>query len=69
MKNPSPVNLMTPEESRALGWQAESRDEDGHLCTQHAPFDSDRDMINYIAEQTAEGKTVTIWPPKSEAST
>lgn len=34
MQNPSPINLMTPAESRALGWQAESRDADGHLCTQ-----------------------------------
>ena len=67
MKNPSPVNLMTPAESRALGWQAESRDEVGHLITQHAPFHSDEDLIEYVNEQTAEGRTVTIWPKAGAA--
>ncbi|PTW53553.1 hypothetical protein C8N35_1168 [Breoghania corrubedonensis] len=63
MKNPNPVNLLTPEESRAGGWQAESRDEDGHLCTQQAPFFDDEEMVEYVNSEIARGKTVTIWPP------
>ena len=62
MKDPMPINLMTPQESRARGWQAESRDDDGHLCTQHAPFDDDAEMLNYVKEEIARGKSVTIWP-------
>lgn len=62
MQNPSPVNLMTPEKSRALGWQAESRDADGHLATQHAPFEDDASIAEYVREETERGMTVTIWP-------
>ena len=64
MKDPKPINFMTPQESRARGWQAESRDEDGHLCTQHAPFESDVEMLEYIREENKRGLTVTIWPIK-----
>jgi sulfur-carrier protein len=66
MQNPSPVNLKTPAEVRADGWQAESRDDDGHLCTSHAPFVSAREMHDYIAEEIGRGKTVTIWPMKEK---
>ncbi|MEJ8474485.1 hypothetical protein [Roseibium algae] len=62
MRDPSPVNLMTPEESRAGGWQAEARDSDGHLCSQHAPFDDDEEQAQYVREATERGHTVTIWP-------
>jgi len=62
MKNPHPVNLMTPEESCARGWAAEARDADGHLITQHGPFETDAEMAQYAREETARGLTVTIWP-------
>ena len=64
MENPNLVNLQTPEEVRALGWQAESRDDDGHLCTTHAPFESAKEMYDYISEELERGKAVTIWPTK-----
>lgn len=63
MKDPYPINLMTPEESRSRGWQAESRDADGHLITQHAPFDNAKHMADYVWEEAACGMTVTVWPP------
>lgn len=66
MRNPHPVNLMTPEESRAGGWQAESRDPDGHLISQHAPFDGDDDIIWFVRTETERGNTVTIWPATSQ---
>ena len=62
MQNPNPINLMTPEESRAKGWAAESRDADGHLCSQHAPFDDDALLVHYVRECVSKGQTVTIWP-------
>lgn len=62
MENPSPVNLLTPEESRAGGWQAEARDGDGHLMSQHPPFENDMQLGSYVREETALGYTVTIWP-------
>jgi hypothetical protein len=65
MQRPRPVNLMTPQESRALGWAAESRDKDGHLVTQHAPFESFIEMIDYIRKERNSGHTVTIWPHES----
>ena len=64
MKNPFPVNTQTPEEVRAAGWQAESRDNDGHLCTTHAQFESAREMREYISEELARGNSVTIWPER-----
>lgn len=62
MKNPMPINLMTHEESRALGWQAESRDADGHLMSQHAPFEADSEIAEYVRVEIERGMTVTIWP-------
>ncbi len=62
MKNTRPVNLMTPEQSRAGGWQAESRDGDGHLITQHSPFEDAETIAQYVREETGRGLTVTIWP-------
>lgn len=62
MQSPKPVHLMTPEESRALGWAAEERDSDGHLISQHAEFDSDNDIAWYVREAMKRGGTVTIWP-------
>lgn len=64
MRNPYPVNLMTPEESRALGWAAEERDSDGHLITQHAPFASEAEKRQYTQEAEERGNTVTIWIEK-----
>lgn len=61
MRNPRPVNLMTPDESRSLGWAAESRDSDGHLMTQHAPFESRAERLAYIAEEAKRGHDVTIF--------
>lgn len=62
MQNPHPVNLMTSAEVRANGWQAETRDADGHLIRTHAPFDSDADIIWLVNEALEHGETVTIWP-------
>jgi len=64
MKDPMPVNLMTSEEVRASGWQAESRDADGHLLAMHAPFgpDDDEGIVWFVRETTSRGETVTIWP-------
>lgn len=62
MRNPWPINLMTPEESRALGWQAEARDTDGHLISQHAPFGDSDSIEGYVRDETGRGHTVTIWP-------
>ncbi len=62
MKNPNPVNLQTPEEIREAGWQAESRDADGHLSRTHIPFESDEDIIWFVREAMGHGDTVTIWP-------
>ena len=62
MRDPWPINLTTPEQSRAAGWQAESRDADGHLMTHHAPFDGPEDLAAYVMEEAARGHTVTVWP-------
>ena len=63
MKNPSPANLKTSDQVRKAGWQAESRDADGHLVTCHAPISaSDTTIAEWIAECTANGETITIWP-------
>lgn len=62
MRDPKPANLTTPEESRARGWAAEARDNDGHLISQHAPFDNDAHLIHYVREAMDDGWTVTIWP-------
>lgn len=62
MKDPNPINMLTPEESRARGWAAESRDADGHLISQHAPFEAVSDLEWYVRECTTRGQTVTIWP-------
>lgn len=62
MRDAMPINLMTTEEVRANGWQAESRDSDGHLIGLHAPFDSDGAVTWFVNECTSRGETVTIWP-------
>jgi hypothetical protein len=62
MENPRPVNHMTPEESRDLGWAAEVRDADGHLCSQHGPFDDDASLAHYVREAMSSDRIVTIWP-------
>lgn len=63
MENPGKMNLKTPEEVRALGWQAEARDADGHLVRTHAPFASDEDILWLVHDAMEHGETVTIWPP------
>lgn len=62
MKNPMPVNLLTSEEVRAEGWNAESRDADGHLRSTHCRFETNEDLAWYVNEETKRGCTVTIWP-------
>jgi hypothetical protein len=64
MKNPYPVHLQTSAEVRAVGWGAESRDDDRHLCTTHVKFDDDKAMVQYIRQCLEDGQTVTIWPHK-----
>lgn len=63
MKNPNPINLSTPDEVRKAGWQAETRDADGHLCRTHVPFEKDEDIVWLVREAMENGETVTIWPP------
>ncbi len=64
MKAPYPINLTPPNEVREAGWQAESRDSDGHLISMHAPFqdDDDEGIVWFVREETVRGNTVTIWP-------
>lgn len=64
MKAPTTINLLTPEQVRAVGWQAECRDEDGHLTRTHAPFASDEDIVWLVREALEHGDTITIWPVK-----
>lgn len=69
MKNPNPVNLQSSAEVRERGWQAESRDTDGHLISCHAPIEADdRGIAEWIVECTSRGETVTFWPTNGEAS-
>lgn len=64
MRDPTPINFMSFEEVRAAGWQAESRDEDGHLISMHAPFGpgDDEGIVWFVREAVKRGETVTIWP-------
>ena len=62
MKNPNPINLQTPENTRKAGWQAETRDADGHLMRVHAPFETDTEIVWLVREALEHGETVTIWP-------
>jgi molybdopterin synthase sulfur carrier subunit len=62
MKNPNPINLKTSEEIRNAGWQAETRDADGHLCRTHVKFDTDEEIVWLVREAIEHGETVTIWP-------
>ena len=62
MKNPNPINLQTSDEVRRAGWQAETRDGDGHLCRTHVPFDTDDEIVWLVREALEHGETVTIWP-------
>ena len=69
MKNPNPVNLQTSAEIRDRGWQAESRDADGHLISCHAPIEADDPGIaEWIVECTSRGETVTFWPTNGEVA-
>lgn len=61
MENPAKVNLMTTAEVRALGWAAEARDADGHLVSTHAPFESDKSLLEYLRDSAEHGETVTIF--------
>lgn len=62
MKDPQPLHLTPPEQIRALGWQAECRDVDGHLTRTHAPFKTDEDIVWLVREALEHGETITIWP-------
>lgn len=61
MKNPMHINLMTPEQVKAGGWGAESRDADGHLISTHIPFERDEEIVRFVREAIGDGETVTIW--------
>lgn len=60
MKDPRPVNLMTTDEVRKLGWMMESRDGDGHLVSMLSPNVSKKDVAKFVAEEQAAGNTVTM---------
>lgn len=63
MKDPMWINLKTQDEMRTEGWAAESRDADGHLISCHIAFDADdASIVNWVAECTAAGETVTFFP-------
>jgi hypothetical protein len=62
VKNPFPINLQTSDEIRKAGWQAETRDADGHVCRVHVPFERDVDIVWLVREAMEHGETVTIWP-------
>ncbi len=68
MKSPTPINLQTAEDVRKAGWQAETRDADGHLCRTHVPFESDDEIVWLVREALEHGETVTIWPLKGGAA-
>lgn len=68
MKNPNPINLQTPENTRKAGWQAETRDADGHLMRVHAPFETDPEIVWLVREALEHGETVTIWPVEGAAA-
>ncbi|RVJ70585.1 hypothetical protein [Sinorhizobium medicae] len=68
MKNPFPVNLQASEDVRKAGWQAETRDADGHLRRTHAPFGTDEDIVWLVREALENGETVTIWPAQGGAA-
>ena len=68
MRDPNPINLQTSDEVRKAGWQAESRDADGHLTRVHAPFEADEDIVWLVREALEHGETVTIWPAKGGAA-
>lgn len=65
MKDPQPLHLTPPEQIRALGWQAECRDADGHLTRTHAPFATDEDIVWLVREALEHCDTITIWPVAS----
>jgi molybdopterin synthase sulfur carrier subunit len=62
MDKPNVINLKSPQVVRGEGWQAETRDADGHLCRVHVPFESDEDIVWLVREALEHGETVTIWP-------
>lgn len=67
MKNPNTMNLLTSDHVRALGWQAETRDVDGHLCRTHRSFETDEEIVWLVREALEHGETITIWPKSSAA--
>lgn len=67
MKDPKPINLMTPDEVRARGWVAEARDVDGHLLSMQGWLDicDKTENANMLGEFIAEYSTdcdITIFP-------
>lgn len=61
MKDPYPINLMTRDEVRKLGWAGEARDQDGHLISTTALDQHDTDINRWILEMTERGCTVTFF--------
>lgn len=56
MKKPNPINLMTDDEARKLGWLAVARDRDGHAIALTAPCES---LNEWLRECFDAGLTVT----------
>ncbi len=54
---------------RKAGWQAETRDADGHLCRTHVPFDTDEEVLWFVREALEFGETITIWPRPATSPT
>lgn len=64
--SPNKINLMTSEEVRSQGWQAESRDKDGHLLSTHVPFTTNADIVWFVREALEMGATITVWPVQDQ---
>ncbi|MDZ7905148.1 MAG: hypothetical protein U5N55_04795 [Cypionkella sp.] len=64
------ARMQTDAEMEAAGWAAWSRDNDGFLCTSHAPFESRGEWEQYVIEETMRGNRVAypFGPMKMEAS-
>ncbi len=52
----------TDEQMQQDGWAAWSRNDDGLICTCHAPFERVNDWKAYVMEETARGNRV-FYPP------
>lgn len=73
MQNPMPVNLITQDKVRSLGWAAEARDQDGHLhstqawITQIAPHENAVRLAEFIIEYATDC-AITLFPENIKSS-